>query len=184
MKIAIDQLIGDEMLRQNRMLHEAPEGFGGSGWKHAEKIVEFAREIRAESLLDYGCGECTLRRHLKRLEFHIDIREYDPAIPRLAKLPKPADLVVCTDVLEHVEPDKLMRVMAHLYSLSITGCYLVIATRKANKILPNGRNAHLIVQDAAWWRHRVELLPWAITHEDDRRKGDGSGHEVRYWLKA
>jgi len=52
--------------------------------------------------------------------------------------------------LEHVEPDRLGNVLDHIRRLSGKGCYIVIATRPAAAILPDGRNAHLIVKDADW----------------------------------
>lgn len=176
-------LISDELLQQNQILHRAPKGFGGSGWKHAERILEFSQKLKIKTLLDYGCGECTLAKQLRELGAQFVIRQYDPAIPSLAKMPSPADLVVCTDVLEHVEPDRLKAVLRHLYELTGKGCYLAIATRPANKLLPDGRNAHLIIEDTHWWRKRIKGLPWEITAEEDRRKGNGEGHECRFWLR-
>lgn len=176
-------LISKNMLEQNKKLHESPEGFGGSGWKHHETIMAFAHELEAHNILDYGCGECTLRKVLVKRGLHVNLTEYDPAVAKRSRLPGPHDLVVCTDVLEHVEPKKLDNVIRHLHELTVKGCYLVIATRPANKILPNGHNAHLIIEDTPWWRERVQEMPWEILREEDKRKGNGDGHEVRFWLK-
>jgi hypothetical protein len=181
----VANLISPDMLRLNQMLHDSPKGFGGSGWKHWENIIAFCNELHVVTLLDYGCGECTLGRQLNRVAFPVTIREYDPAVRRRAKLPEPCDMVVCTDVLEHVEPDKLQTVLKHIYSLAKKGVYLAIATRPANKLLPDGRNAHLIIEDTPWWRERVKSLPWKIQREHDVRKGsvpEGAPHEVRYWI--
>jgi hypothetical protein len=77
---------------------------------------------------------------------------YDPAIESFSQLPSPADLVICWDVLEHVEPNCLDSVLAHIKSLAIKSVYLVIATRAdSSKLLPDGRNPHLIVKPAQWW---------------------------------
>lgn len=178
-----EALISNELLKQNAILHQSPKGFGGSGWKHAERVMEFSERLRARSLLDYGCGECTLAKHLRGLGAQFVIRQYDPAIASLSAMPVPADLVVCTDVLEHVEADKLKAVLRHLCDLTIKGCYLAIATRPANKLLPDGRNAHLIIEDTHWWRKRIVGLPWELAAEEDRRKGNGEGHECRFWLR-
>jgi len=189
MRARIDRrsLISDHALAQNQAMHEAPEGFGGSGWKHAEAVVAFAEELGAARLLDYGCGERTLRKQLKLMEAGLKLAEYDPAVPKLAADPGPADLVVCTDVLEHVEPALLDNVLTHLRALSLDGCYLSIATRPANKLLPDGRNAHLIVEDTPWWRARLTDPPldWTIVREEDRRKEGGTkGHSYNVWLRS
>jgi len=180
----LHSLISAVMLQQNAALHQAPEGFGGSGWRHGATVIAFAKELGAKEVLDYGCGECTLRRELGHQGSRLRVREYDPAIPKYARLPHPADLVVCTDVLEHVEPDKLETVMNHLALLTHKGLYLAIATRKANKLLPDGRNAHLIIEDTPWWEERVRKLPLTIVRMEDKRRGDGTGHSCKFWLRS
>jgi hypothetical protein len=93
------------------------------------------------------------------------IWEYDPAIPEKAESPRPADLVVCTDVLEHIEPDHLKAVLKDLKRCVKRMGYFVINTGPARKTLPDGRNTHLIQQDREWWRNTlgryftVKLVP-------------------------
>lgn len=177
-------LISDYMLAQNQALHDAPEGFGGSGHRHLHRVVEFARMLRAKSILDYGCGEGTLKWG-KRTPSALRalMREYDPAVRGKEELPEPADLVVSTDVFEHVEPDCLDAVVAHIAQLSRKGCYLVIATRPANKLLPDGRNAHLIVQPPGWWAKVLfdGLAAFRSLRFENVCKKDGRPHELRLW---
>ena len=45
------------------------------------------------------------------LRLTFEIKEYDPAIPGKDSLPEPADIVVCSDVLEHIEPNYLLNVL-------------------------------------------------------------------------
>lgn len=177
-----DRLISNKYLKQNRLLHEAPKGFGGSGWKHAQTIVDFAAEIGAKSILDYGCGESTMRPEIKKLGWKGFIGEYDPAKFGKEAPPKPADLVVCTDVMEHVEPEFTDNVLRHIRGLTGKGCFMVVATRPANKILPNGENAHLVIEPVQWWLDKIAAAGWTIVRSEERRKGDGSPHEVRAWL--
>ena len=75
-------------------------------------------------------------------------------------MPKPCEMVVCTDVLEHVEPDKLDAVMDHIFRLTGKLAYFVISTRFANAVLPDGRNAHLSIHDADWWITGLRELGW------------------------
>jgi len=91
-------------------------------------------------------------------------RDYDPAVTGMDDTPLFADLVTCCDVLEHIEPERLDRVLAHIRSLARKAVFFVVATRPANKLLPNGENAHLIIESAEWWEARVltagfSLLP-------------------------
>jgi len=143
-------------------LHLLPNGYGGKGDKWAKAVRDLVRRYDATSVLDYGCGQGALCRALRtelakegRIET-LRIAEYDPAIDGKEGLPYFADLVVCTDVLEHVEPALLANVLGHLRALAKKAVFVVIATRPSNKTLPDGRNAHLILEDAAWWTARLE----------------------------
>lgn len=170
-------LISRDYQRQNEQLHARPQGFGRDGKKHAARVLDWALGIRALSILDYGCGAGTLREGLRRLAYRGRIDEYDPAIKSKAKMPAPADLVVCTDVLEHVEPEKLEAVLEHLQTLAGRGLFLTIATRTANNTLPDGRNAHLIVEPIEWWLPKLKGRGWQVTALEDQ-----GGREFWVWL--
>jgi 2-polyprenyl-3-methyl-5-hydroxy-6-metoxy-1,4-benzoquinol methylase len=177
----LTELISSEYRAQNMMLHEGKGKWGASGHKYYEAVMAFATELKAKHILDYGCGRGTLRKKLGKVGFHTTLYEYDPAVFTRSRLPPPCDLVVCTDVLEHIEPDKLKAVLRHIASLAKKGIFLSIATRPANKILPDGRNAHLIIEDTPWWRTRVNQLGFKVVKEEDIRRGD-TPREVHYWL--
>lgn len=147
-------LITPEYLELQREMHARPRGYGGGGWKHAVELARLAGSLQARSILDYGCGEGTLKKAFEGSP--INVYEYDPAIPGKATRPNtPADIVVCTDVMEHVEPQFIDAVLADLRALTRKLAYICIATRPANKFLADGRNAHLTVRPAAWWADRV-----------------------------
>lgn len=148
----MDGLISDEYRQQNAGLHEVDEQYGAGAWRKAAAILEIFHHGHYQTLLDYGCGKGTLKDALPEIE----IIEYDPAIPGKDALPEPADMVACLDVLEHIEPDRLDEVLQHLASLARHEMFFTISTRPAHKNLPDGRNAHLIVQDAEWWADRLE----------------------------
>src|SRR5262249_17383902 len=65
--------------------------------------------------------------------------------------PQAADLVACTDVLEHIEPECIGAVLDDIASLVRHLVFLVIATQPAKKTLADGRNAHLIQEPVQWW---------------------------------
>ena len=151
-------------------------GWGASGHHHAEDVATFAFEIGAESILDYGCGRGTLKKRFTDTVTPIarfDVREYDPGIIGKDARPEPADLVVSTDVLEHIEPDRLYPTLHFIKRFSLKGTFLIVALSPAKEILADGRNAHLIVEPAKWW---LEMLRGAGF--------DVVRHEVRKGLRA
>lgn len=128
--------------------------WGLGGRQFVGHVIHLIGKVDAKSVLDYGCGRGTLKAALDSAENEalcLDVREYDPGIEGKSELPEPADIVVCTDVLEHVEPDRLKAVLAHIFDLTRKVCFAVVATRPAEKRLPDGRNAHLIIDNAGWW---------------------------------
>lgn len=148
-------LISDDYLEQQRRLHAAPKGYGGRGDKWAPAVAAIARQYGAATVLDYGCGQGTLKVALEKLMPGVPVAEYDPAIKGKNEIPQPSDLVVCTDVLEHIEPDKLPLVINHLFKLTQVALFTVIATRPSKKWLKDGRNAHLIIEPPSWWQDRL-----------------------------
>lgn len=136
-----------------KVMHADPRGYGSKGDRWAATVLEIARRYDAYSVLDYGCGEGSLARALKTAG--MACREYDPAIPGKDAPPMFADLVVSTDVLEHVEPERLANTLTHIRQLARKVVFLVIATRPAGKRLPTGGNAHLIIEPPGWWERRV-----------------------------
>lgn len=148
-----DDVISPDYVQMQRQLHARPNGYGGKGAKWAGTVLWLADQVRAASVLDYGCGQGSLARALAGSR--VVCREYDPAIAGKDGRPAFADLVVCTDVLEHIEPARLSAVLAHLASLARRAIFLVVNLRPANKTLADGRNAHLIQESPTWWAARV-----------------------------
>lgn len=142
--------ISDEYRAANAHEHDKADGYGVRGFKHLDKVLSCAQRFGAASVLDYGCGQGTLADRAKRVSA-VPFACYDPAVKRFSAEPKPADLVVCTDVLEHIEPLYLGEVLEHLQLLAVKGLYLQIACRPAKRILDDGRNAHLIIQQPRFW---------------------------------
>jgi len=145
-----EALISPEYRRLNAELHDRNLAYGVGGEKHAENVLKMCTALKTKDVLDYGCGKGRLA---KALPFHI--QEYDPAIAGKDESPKPADIVVCTDVLEHIEPDKLLYVLYDLRRVVRLAGFFVIHTGPAQKTLPDGRNTHLIQQPRKWWEKRL-----------------------------
>lgn len=149
----LGELISPGYVEAQRAMHAHPRGYGGRGYVWAPTVMEIAYRYDVHSILDYGCGAGTFGVAVRAGGFVC--RDYDPAIAGLDDAPVFADMVSCTDVIEHIEPDKLDTVLAHIRSLARKVVFLVIACRPANKLLPNGKNAHLIIQEKQWWRARI-----------------------------
>ncbi len=155
-------LISKEYKKQNEILHNSKRGFGASGHRWADIVIKIVNDYQVESMLDYGCGQSTLYKEIDRIDkklfTDVEYKEYDPCIPFKSICPGNADLVTCTDVLEHIEPNYLDEVLTHLFSLANKVVFLNINTKKANKVLPDGRNAHLIQKKGPWWSKRLKQI--------------------------
>ena len=155
-------LISEAYREQNAVLHQHSDKFGAHGHRWAMRTVNVARQHACESILDYGCGKGTLRRVISSW----DVKEYDPAIAG-KHIAEPSDLVVCTDVLEHIEPDRLDDVLIHLHSVTKKRLLFCISTKLAKMhLLPDGRNPHLSFHDAFWWKDRLsglfQITEWTV----------------------
>lgn len=144
-------LISSSYCDLNTALHESDPEYGTSGHKWAREVHDLAMKARAATVLDYGCGRATLGAALQEFSPSYDVLEYDPALADKAQKPLRADVVVCGDVLEHVEPECLYSVLDDIKSTARAAVFMVVATRPARKTLADGRNTHLIVEASSWW---------------------------------
>lgn len=146
-------MISDEYKKLNSALHKENAEYGsGSAIKYEKFVREVMEKTDSKTVLDYGCGKGKLKSVIGNC-----VCNYDPAIEEWSGDPNPSDLVVCTDVLEHVEPEFLNAVIEHIWALTIKVAFIVISCRAARKTLPDGRNAHLIVESPEWWEAVVSV---------------------------
>jgi hypothetical protein len=148
-------LISPEYCALNRELHERTI-YGISGHKYAPMVDDLATKHEAQTILDYGSGRGTLKAALTTRNRPYRVLEYDPAIPGKEEKPIRADIVVCGDVLEHIEPECLFDVLDDIRNIARAAVFLVVSTVPAIKFLADGRNAHLIVEPSSWWLPKIQ----------------------------
>lgn len=140
-------LITPEYQALQQKFHEDRPDYGTSSPRHVDFIHDIAQKMGTRSILDYGCGKAGLQKGLP-----FPITNYDPCMPEYSQRPVGKfDIVVCTDVMEHIEPACVESVLLDLQSLTGQVLFLNVACRPASKFLPDGRNAHLIQESPSWW---------------------------------
>lgn len=134
--------------------------YGNTSLKKYPFIIPYVRALRPKDVLDYGCGQS----HLYKVIEHVtntNVFRFDPAIEELSVLERSHyGLLISIDVLEHIPEPELHEVLQTLSSLS-ENCLIVIDTKIAQTILPNGQNAHATIKPIAWWRTKLrEVFPY------------------------
>lgn len=146
-------LISEDYRRLNAQKHLESQDYGALAGHIGPSLISMCANNGFKSILDYGCGKGTLSRVLEGSQ--LTVAEYDPGIPGKDGEPEPADLVVCIDVMEHVEPEYIDNVLMHIASLSKVAAYFIIDNGPAKAVLSDGRNAHLTVESVEWWKERL-----------------------------
>ena len=155
------KLISDDYLVQQQTLHRERDDYGVASLQYGQLVSEILMTHGFSTFVDYGCGKGRLAHGLRIPSDYPHVvtgQLYDPAVPRFAKLPEPAELVVCIDVLEHVERGNLDAVLDHIRELAKRLVFLTIHCGPAAKTLPDGRNAHVTQLPVRTWLTEY-LLP-------------------------
>lgn len=169
-----NMLISDYMLAMNKELHKSDKYFGAAfSASHAGAVCVLIGQLIKKydgeiTMLDYGCGKSILKDVIPPIT-GLTIKVYDPCIDEYSARPEPADIVVCTDVLEHIEPDCLDNVLDDLKNLTKKILYVQVCVDAAKKNYSDGQNAHLIQKDFTWWypkfRKRFHIVETKETND-------------------
>jgi len=151
------QLISEDYRSQQRKMHQI-QSYGSMGGKYAKQIAEVMNAYGVEELLDYGAGKLSLIKAIsdgRLVDHNFRYYPYEPADEEHSEAPEPSDMVVCIDVLEHIEPELLDNVLDDLQRVTQWIGFFTVSIGPANKTLPDGRNAHLIQEPAEWWLPKI-----------------------------
>lgn len=121
-----------------------------------------------------------VKQHFPEIEW----TNYDPGIPEYDQIPKGQfDLVITTDVLEHVEPDALSNVLATLERLTGKVLFSDIACYPTGKLFGEGpyigQDLHLIVEEPSWWREQFKAIGLHEAEYQWREKASKGGRKQR-----
>jgi hypothetical protein len=164
--------ITSEYLDLQRKLHQRAD-YGIASLSFAPVIAAVMSQHGLTSLSDYGAGKKNLLRGLHDIGVHpSEYFPYDPAFPEYGD-PKPADLVCCIDVLEHIEPSQLTNVLSELCSITTGLGFFSIHMGPAEKVLADGRNAHLIQKPSSWWLPRIARYFEVVELQSHELAGSG-----------
>lgn len=139
----------------NKKQHQVDKNFGTAVKHKVKDIKRFCESIGCFEILDYGCGKGLLKQMLGP---SYEVHEFDPAIEGKQVIHKALyPIVVCSDVLEHVEPIMISKVLFHIQDLTRFGVYLTISTSPGTRKLPDGSLAHRCVHPAYWWLDMLSI---------------------------
>jgi hypothetical protein len=155
MSLISAELITDTYRQANVAMHATNAAYGTSGNQWLDYVRELIEEEAFASILDYGCGKGTLGEGLKAT-LGLSIAEYDPAIADKEAPPAPAELVVATDVLEHIEPECLDAVLADLARVTQTKLLFDVSLVDSHKRMGDGSSPHRLVKPPEWWKEKIE----------------------------
>lgn len=149
-----NKTISEGYLDQQRELHENPS-YGVASLHFSPIIAAFIRQVGCRTVSDYGAGKRRLLEGLGAQGINLEAYyPYDPAFPEYG-LPRSADLVCCIDVLEHAEPEFVDAILFDLASIVTHFGFFSVHMGPAKKVLPDGRNAHLIQKPTSWWLKKL-----------------------------
>jgi len=134
------------------LMHYKKKTFRGHSLESNIKYLdEIIYDLNINSLLDFGCGKPIFYNpspYKKELEIYL----YDPYYYKFRTAQsKKYDLVIATDVMEHIEKNNVNNVIQKITSYAKKAIYLSICTRPAKKKLPDGRNAHINIMNNLQW---------------------------------
>ena len=160
---------------------------GLSVLQHAEALKKLANKYKPKTLLDYGCGRATPTAAPQAAPPtrypRPNVTLYGPAFRRDGILPAGKfDMVICSDVLEHVPEDEVDQLIERLFGYGRLVVWASVCCRPAKKTFADGTNMHVAVQPYEWWERKFAAyseatrIPFVLVETRNMGYGD--------WLMA
>ena len=112
------------------------------------------------TMLDFGCGKAWAhsQRKVSRLWDVDKVILYDIGIPQYSKRPTHDEFqsLISIDVLEHIPEDDIDEVFKYWYHRNMKYVFATIAAYPARATLSDGTNAHINLNDKAWWMSKIK----------------------------
>lgn len=165
--------VSQSYAEQYKLMHSDPMMFPGEQAFYADAYIHSAiKNFNVTEVFDYGCGKGLQYTQGKlHKKWGVSVTLYDIGVNRFSIKPnRTFEMVISTDVLEHIEPEAVTSVLNEIDNYATKVVLVSIATRPAKKTLPDGRNAHLTVQPQEWWLNeilRISSKPWLVLFEKD-----------------
>ena len=179
-------IINQSYQQQIQAMHEKDKFNNGA--KQFKLVKPFIEQYQPRDLIDFGCGKGALIATIKENFPAIEVFGYDPGNPDFAVMPtRTFDTIISTDAIEHIEPEHLAQSLAVMSDKMQRCGFFRIACHPAKKLLPDGRNCHLIVKEPDWWRQQILKnmqvnIVWERVEPFDRREKNpilfGSKYDV------
>ncbi|OXM86526.1 methyltransferase domain-containing protein [Paenibacillus rigui] len=164
----LPEQIGDYRLAYNEYWNRS-DRFGQTSFDHIDKEALIKSVIKFSgmgSILDAGCGMGVLVRELlcKGLNVHgMDVSDYiikynesiSPGrfkVGSLLDIPwkdESFDSVICTDVLEHLKKEDVLKAISEFYRVTRRTLYCRVSTQ-----MDRDDRWHLTVEDRRWWEEQ------------------------------
>lgn len=158
-------MISDEYKDQLSKLHKIKIKTFGTSEEIPSEVERCLKEYNITSVLDFGCGKGLVSFALRQKYPNLQVYSYDPGREEFSTLPNNVDMIFSQDVLEHIELDKLDETLVDLANRCNLVMFHLIACHPAKKKLPDGRNAHLIIENPEWWKQKLKKLNWKMYNE-------------------
>lgn len=143
----------DYIKQQYELMHKKNTFSGQVIYAHLKEIKHIIAHYNITSLLDYGCAKGRAHKKEKLLD---NVTLYDPYVKEYSIKPAGTfDMVICTDVMEHVPEDEVGKTLAELINYTDKVLFLSICTKKANKTFANGNNLHITIKPKEWWEEML-----------------------------
>ena len=175
-----------ELVKNYSLMHSSADSNSAKPKFPGKKVCEMAALIQrvalinnCKSVLDYGGGK-GFQYTDKVIFIDIDTGKtykglhnllgaetafvFDPSSSNLKNKPDPEDLVICTDVLEHIYENDLPWVLHEIFSSAKKTVFLTIACYLDRKKLPNGLPCHITVKEPNWWHGLVKGIGSQYPH--------------------